>query len=70
MCEPIDGGPAFPGPNGFLDMPNVGLSLRDYFAVKAMPIASTFYDTNEEVVTEVAKWCYRMADEMLKARQA
>lgn len=47
-----------------------GMSLRDYFAAKAMPIAATFYDTNDEVCAEAATWCYRMADAMLAARLA
>lgn len=68
------GGPAFP----FSTHPDhegeshtfFGMSLRDYFAAKAMPIAATFYDTSEEVADEAAVWCYRMADAMLKASQS
>ena len=45
------------------------LSVRDYFAAKAMPIAATFYDTSDEVCNEAAAWCYKMADAMLEARK-
>lgn len=47
-----------------------GMTLRDYFAAKAMLIAATFYDTSDEVADEAATWCYRFADAMLKARSA
>ena len=47
-----------------------GLTLRDYFAAKAMPV---FYMnlTGEESKhpDAVAFWCYSMADAMLKARE-
>ncbi len=46
------------------------VDLRDYFAAKALPVASTFYDTSDEVIEEAAAWSYRMADAMLKARSA
>jgi hypothetical protein len=46
-----------------------GMTLRDYFAAKAMPIAATFYDTSDEVCNEAAAWCYKMADAMLEARK-
>lgn len=60
--------PAFPviDPVGEERWP--GMTLRDYFAAKAMPIAATFYDTSDEVCAEAAKWCYRMADAMLVER--
>jgi hypothetical protein len=35
-----------------------------------MSIAATFYDTSDEVCDEAATWCYKMADAMLKARDA
>jgi hypothetical protein len=52
-------------------MYSLGMTLRDYFAAKAMqgllaslPSDTTLYDSN------VAKWSYEMADAMLKAREA
>lgn len=44
-----------------------GMSLRDYFAGQALasPLAARF-----EPAQSRAKWCYEMADAMLKARKA
>lgn len=62
------GGPAFPGPyankNGSIEglLKQQGMTLRDYFAAKAMhlcPLRSH---------SDAARWCYEMADAMLKAR--
>ena len=59
--------PAFPneGFNGW-GTPFEGMSLRDYFAAKAMPRVmqdgKSFY--------EIAEDAYDMADAMLKAREA
>ena len=58
---------AFPVPH----LPNQnGMSLRDYFAAKAMVIYYSSPDAYEhsEHVESLAEWCYEMADEMLKAR--
>ena len=63
-----DGGPAFPyhGP----DSGKVGMSLRDYFAAKAMQAhivgRGEFADTNKRTIAECA---YDMADAMLEARK-
>jgi hypothetical protein len=64
------GGPAFPlqsiGPD--FDPGHSGMTLRDYFAAKAMMSCGFTvrpYDTTEEI----AKNCYQMADAMLKARE-
>ena len=50
-------------------MINTGMTLRDYFAAKAMQgsIAGTPHNVDIEP-TELATWCYIMADRMLKAR--
>ena len=50
-------------------MINTGMSLRDYFAAKAMQgsISGTPHNVDIEP-TELATWCYIMADRMLKAR--
>jgi hypothetical protein len=51
---------------------NTGMTLRDYFAAKAM---HNFADqvssqSDQEWFDKVAKGAYRMADTMLKAREA
>ena len=64
-----DGGPAFPLGTTCEEWMN-GMSLRDYFAAKAMmceipdgiPVPSTAQE-------QVAMYAYQMADAMLKARQ-
>jgi hypothetical protein len=43
-----------------------GMTLRDYFAAKALPALIAAYP----VTTGVAASAYRLADEMLKARQS
>jgi hypothetical protein len=45
-----------------------GMSLRDYFAAKAMQ--EWLVETSEEIsVTQIANFSYEMADAMLKARE-
>ena len=71
-----NGGPAFPQNTkimlpagqeihqGFMG----GMTLRDYFAAKAMQAAITrngFYDDEPQL----SRWCYETADAMLKARE-
>ncbi|HET8693566.1 MAG TPA: hypothetical protein VFM33_02750 [Aquabacterium sp.] len=81
--QPNDGGPAFPVPysnesDGPTVMPTVGMSLRDYFAVKVLP---NIYSTAMVEAAEgsglfsdpgwrmgLALDAYAMADAMLKAR--
>jgi hypothetical protein len=65
--------PAFPSTfhNGWGE-PEKGMALRDYFAAKAM---QNFRDqigsqSDQEWFDKVAKGAYRMADAMLKAREA
>jgi hypothetical protein len=71
--EQEDGGPAFP----FVETDLVcgtrfdpGMSLRDYFAAKAMQamlsIEQVHLDHGE---TEIAVWSYQQADAMLKIRK-
>ena len=43
------------------------MTLRDYFAAKALANAYTQHDGNPD---KVAEWAYALADAMLKARQA
>ena len=61
------GGPAFPTSNG--GSPDDGMTLRDYFAAKAMQAVLTNHKLEDCDDDVVAKNCYQMADFMLKARQ-
>lgn len=76
MNELNDGGPAFPRPHsesdyGFHDLQE-GMTLRDYFAAKAMQalIEDGLKRDGSATVRNVAKDAYRMADAMLAARGA
>jgi hypothetical protein len=73
------GGPAFPfsvefpKEEGKGTMYSDGMTLRDYFAAKAMQAWLSTYPTHhgpDEVYAEgVAEFAYEVADAMLKARQ-
>ena len=65
----LNGGPAFPTENarqvshdGYI---SEGMSLRDYFAAKAM---QGFCSADWSDMHHIADIAYRMADAMLKAR--
>ena len=71
MSENRDnGGPAFPIPGLHNDADFNGMSLRDYFAAKAMQAAAT-NPVGAEGFTfeERAAWAYAQADAMLEARK-
>jgi hypothetical protein len=79
MSNTNTGGPAFPGVKWVHQGENVnpdGMTLRDYFAAKAMQstLADDTYvertETAAEWVAIVAKSSYEIADAMLKAREA
>lgn len=58
--------PAFPHAAAFQ-----GMSLRDYFAAKAMQGGIDILHTSRfSTKDELAVWCYEWADAMLKAREA
>ena len=59
MSDTNTGGPAFPTGTAFQ-----GMTLRDYFAAKALQGMSA--DISDEV--RAARWCYEMADAMIQAR--
>ena len=63
------GGPAFPneGFNGW-GKPQEGMTLRDYFAAKALESCG-FTVKPYNTTAETAEKCYAMADAMLKARE-
>jgi len=66
---PTDGGGAFPVAHSYLIQP--GMSLRDYFAAKAMQGLFSCGKAHDEHTAHVtAKASYLMADAMLKAREA
>jgi hypothetical protein len=45
-----------------------GMTLRDYFAAKAMQ--GMMHDVTQPVGEVIAEWAYQVADAMLKAREA
>lgn len=78
MSNTNTGGPAFPLHNHgvqTLGLHVAGMTLRDYFAAKAMQstLADDAYakrtETSSEWVAIVAKASYEIADAMLKARE-
>jgi hypothetical protein len=64
------GGPAFPdgSTNEWGNAYNGGMTLRDYFAAKAMQ--GLLAGTKTGSATVLATDSYKMADAMLKAREA
>lgn len=72
-----DGGPAFPvwelNGKDIPEMTGFGMTLRDYFAAKAMQGFITIVTNNGEErlidVPQLAKSAYSIADAMLKARE-
>jgi hypothetical protein len=75
MSNKQTGGPAFPyswwdeqtGANAIAK----GMTLRDYFAAKAMQgfLASADDALHPDMVDKIAVICYRVADAMLSARE-
>ena len=65
MSNTNTGGPAFPTAT-LAQKTEGGMTLRDYFAAKAMQMTFPLCGTK----TTAAEECYRIADAMLKARQA
>ena len=71
------GGPAFPRPHsGTSQFAQQGMTLRDYFAAKAMQtyiadkdLIDMYCFLEKNVKQEVATTAYQMADAMLKARE-
>ena len=67
-----DGGPAFPTGTGLTPY-NPGMTLRDYFAAKAMQAYINAYPGGSPDHRDAPVWvpqaAYEMADEMLRARE-
>ena len=73
MSKHETGGPAFPVPEhqdhrGWEMSQSYGMTLRDYFAAKAMHASMSLDPANAASSEEHARWAYEMADAMLKAR--
>ena len=66
MIETKDGGSAFPLKGPLLTSDSLGMSLRDYFAAKAM---QSLVALNRTAVTRTAEDAYAIADAMLAARE-
>ena len=65
------GGPAFPAPAGRLTpITDQGMTLRDYFAAKAMAALVVVYTDDKAIVDEYSQRAYAIADAMMKAREA
>lgn len=67
MNQINDGGRAFPITGTHEDVLEAGMSLRDYFAAKAMP--AVYQRVESGGFARVAELSYEMADAMLKARE-
>jgi hypothetical protein len=67
MSDKQTGGPAFPV-NGYSPDFN-GMTLRDYFAAKALQGLLANPDTAGDL-REFSRWAYTYADQMLRAREA
>jgi hypothetical protein len=68
------GGPAFPVLHqneitGYIPQETSGMTLRDYFAAKAMQASLTTDTTNALYATTHANFAYEVADAMLRARE-
>lgn len=63
--------PAFPK-TPFIEVgtPQNGMTLRDYFAAKAMPIVFSSHTRDPKFLNFAAKLAYKMADTMMEARNA
>jgi hypothetical protein len=75
MSNTNTGGPAFPFPaytypNGEINHGEGGMTLRDYFAAKAMQSLILGLTGHDDEIPETAEDAYRFADAMLKAREA
>jgi hypothetical protein len=85
MSNTNTGGPAFPyeerNGEGIPVRDYFGMTLRDYFAAKAMqsiyranvdwePTGTPMDEESLQVLTDVAQDAYKLADAMLKAREA
>ena len=69
MSAPNTGGPAFPSHGSMGEVAHEGMTLRDYFAAKAMQAILARTDSRFTTSLEfVGAKSYQYADAMLKAR--
>ena len=68
MSSADTGGPAFPIEINS-EMTCLGMTLRDYFAAKALQAFESRKDLDDIAAINKANRCYRIADAMLKARE-
>lgn len=76
MSDKYDGGPAFPDPGRAQSekqrekLTQTGMSLRDYFAAKAMSAFLVIHksEPGKTMADHLSEHSYRIADAMLKAR--
>jgi len=66
MSNTNTGGPAFPSHGSMGEVAHEGMNLRDYFAAKAMQAFIEKYSHEGDV----SRHAYKVADAMLKAREA
>ncbi|HFS8111105.1 TPA: hypothetical protein ACH2I9_002414 [Enterobacter asburiae] len=68
MSRENNGGPAFPVAGSEHNYPIDGMTLRDYFAAKAMQgvVVNGAFDKFDHIAVDA----YRLADAMLRAREA
>ena len=72
MTAKNDGGPAYPvNSDNHAPIASTGMTLRDYFAAKAMEVDYTLAKnfTDPDWRYGIALDAYKMADAMLKARE-
>ena len=70
MTNKDTGGPAFPVTGELQHIHNSGMTLRDYFAAKAMQAAATNpKGADGFTFVQRAEWAYQQADAMLEARK-
>lgn len=68
MNKAKDGGPAFSiSRESSMSKNYEGMTLRDYFATKAMPVL-LYYDGERLPFIEVADMAYQMADAMIAVK--
>ena len=72
MSNTNTGGPAFPGlhPSAECRFQEEGMTLRDYFAAEAMKCIDELRTKPYNNLDSTAEIAYKMADAMLKAREA
>jgi hypothetical protein len=62
--------PAFPTENSYLVSTLHGMTLRDYFAAKAMQSMNSRPDYDDVPAVVIAADAYTLADAMMKVREA